>query len=314
MLARDDASDHPLHRSALLNYLTPLVAVLAMTTAGCGSGGEEVEPAPIVPLFSFAVIADTHISSNPEHETRLQRSVDWINSNVEARQVELVIVLGDIGWGEGVARSKALLDELIVPYVPLRGDNELHGSEQAFEQAYAPQYERLSQVLKGWRKAPATVWDPVGNQEVLLQNMAFSHRGVHFFALDVCVRGQEDIMSEFGVLNDYEGGTLPWFERELPLLDPTARDSVIMLTHIPMFLGAFDADEMKAIEDLVAPYDNQVYANLAGHLHFNYERESKGFDVFVTDAVWDDDNVVRMIEVSGNGEVYEYDHEVVVVP
>ena len=83
---------------------------------------------------------------------------------------------------------------------------------------------------------------------------------------------------------------------------------------MPIFLGAFDADEMDAIEGVVAPYADQDYANLAGHIHFDYEQQSEGFEVYATDAVWDDVKTVRMIQVSGNGEAYEYEHEIVVVP
>ena len=35
--------------------------------------------------------------------------------------------------------------------------------------------------------------------------------------------------------------------------------------------------------------------------------------MFVTDAVWDDDNTLRLVHVSGNGKRFEYTHEKVTV-
>ncbi|MGB2866700.1 MAG: hypothetical protein WBC05_25440, partial [Sedimentisphaerales bacterium] len=49
--------------------------------------------------FSFAVIADPHISGNPDHIAKFETAIDWIISNKESKDIELTFVLGDIAWG-----------------------------------------------------------------------------------------------------------------------------------------------------------------------------------------------------------------------
>ncbi len=292
-------------------------AVLALVIAsGCGDETTAAAP-PFQPLFSLAVLADPHIASDPEHDQRLSAAVEWINDNAAARQIELVVVLGDVGWGAGLPRSRELLDELDLPYVPLIGDNEVHvGDDETFHNTYQSQYEQLASVLDDWRKAPTPVYHPQAEEDAWLQNVAFSHRGVHFFGLDWCVRGAEDeFAGEFGDLNDFSGGTWPWFEQELEQTEPALPESIVMLTHIPMMIGLFFADEMAALAELLGPRAEHVYANLAGHVHGELEWpvEEAGYTVYTTDATWDDEITVRVIRVDSNGTALAYQHENVVV-
>ena len=90
--------------------------------------------------------------------------------------------------------------------------------------------------------------------------------------------------------------------------------SVILLSHIPMMLGAFDHPEIDALEGLMLPAVDHVYANLAGHIHFDMFSEEPGWEVYTTDATWDDDDTVRLIEVRRNGSERTYVHELVSVP
>ena len=297
--------------------LVGVAAALSWATGTVGCSDDTSDPAepPLEPLFSLAVIADPHIASVPDHEERLAAAVAWLDEHAQAQQIELVLVLGDIGWGAGLEQAKLLLDELDLLYLPIVGDNEIHaGDDQAFDTTYQPQYQLLNDGLDHWRQASVPVWDPEAEMDAWLQNLAFDYRGLHFFALDLCIRGDDTIMGEFGDLHDFSGGSWTWFEEQLSALEPTRGESIILLSHIPMFLGLLDTEEMPKVDALLEPMGDYVYANLAGHTHGNLMREGAGFDVYVTNATHDDDNTIRLIEVQGNGQRFAYTHRLVVVP
>ena len=60
---------------------------------------------------------------------------------------------------------------------------------------------------------------------------------------------------------------------------------------------------------------DRVAGAYSGHLHLDFEESvlDGGYEVFITDATWDDDNRVRVVEVWGNGERFEYTQELVTV-
>ncbi|MBW2458050.1 MAG: metallophosphoesterase [Deltaproteobacteria bacterium] len=296
-----------------LAALAALACVLGAT--GCSDAADEPGEPALESLFTLAVITDSHIASVPDHVDRLTAAIDWIDEHADAQSIELVLVLGDIGWGPGLAQAKELLDTLAVPYVPLVGDNEVHaGDDESFHTTFSPQYEVLDGVVDRWRRAPLPVFDPEADMDAWLQNLAFTYRGVHFFALDLCIRGDDTIMGEFGDLHDFPGGSFTWFAEQLASLEPSLGESIVLLSHIPMFLGALDTEEMPVVDALLEPQGAFVYANLAGHLHGNLLREGSAFDVYVTDATHDDDNTIRLVEVQGNGQRFAYAHTLVVVP
>lgn len=288
--------------------------VLGGVVAGCGE--EAAAVAPPERLFTLAVLADPHITTDEDRADRLAAAVAWVNEGLQREQIELCVVLGDIGWDGALPASKSLLDALQVPYVPVLGDNEIvFDSEAAFDETYAPQYEALAAELTGWRRAPTPVEHPSTGADAWLQNAAFEHRGVHVLMLDWNVRGQEGILSEFADVHDFAGGTLPFLQAELASVEATAHgESVLMLSHVPMMLGAFDTVEWAALGAVVRPRANLVAANLAGHLHGNLTREGDDFDVHVTDATWDDEVTVRLVRVWRDGKRMSYEHELVTVP
>ena len=260
-------------------------------------------------LFSFAILVDPHITTVVEHEQRLKAAVKWINDNASSRSIEVVLVLGDIGWGQGLPKSKELLDQLQMPYVPLIGDNEVAADDdETFEQVYRPQLDALGSQLDNWRSASVPVTHPLANVQVWLQNAAFSHRGVHFFTLDWCVRGVKGALAEFGDLNDYTGGSWPWLQTELAevVAAEPADHSIVLFSHIPMMLGMFDTIEWPMIGEVFEPHADLVWANYAGHLHGTLEMVGAGFKTLITDATWDDQNTVRLVEVLGNDSRFAY--------
>ena len=77
-----------------------------------------------------------------------------------------------------------------------------------------------------------------------------------------------------------------------------------------------DGAELAAITLLTEPLEDFVAANYAGHYHVDYEHtpEDAGYDVFVTDALWDDVVTVRVVEVWGDAAGFEYVQDLVEVP
>ncbi|MBI4952000.1 MAG: hypothetical protein HY908_08200 [Myxococcales bacterium] len=292
-----------------------LLVVSQSALGGCAADEPVVPEPPLEPLFAFAVLAAPHIVNDVEREARLAAAVAWIDAVPHDPPIELVLVLGDIGWGGGLARAKALLDELSVPYVPLVGDNEIHeGDDDTFATVFEPRYAALATELEGFRRAPVPVAHPTSAEPAWLENAAFEHRGVRFFALDWCVRGVAGALGEFGDLHDFTGGTLPWLAGELPAPADALPGSIVLASHIPTFLGLFDHAEMDALTALFAPLDAAIYAAIAGHLHGNLTMDGPGHPALATDAVFEDQVTVRRFDVLGNGARFAYVDELVVVP
>lgn len=310
----------PAHRPRAARDRTAATAVLLAATvawAGCGAASDAAPDArPVQPLFTIAVVADCHLTTNPDRATRLAEAIAWINAQAQARHIELVVVVGDIGWGPGVQAGRDLLETLAMPYVPLIGDNEIHGgSEQTYDTVYAPHYAELATTLDGFARAPLPVRDPAGGADRYLQNVSFDYRGLHVVGLDFNDRETVDLGGELGVLHDYPGGTLPWLARSASTYAGRDDDSVLMFSHIPMHQGAFDQAEMTALRGLLAPYKGKVFGNFAGHVHVAYEAPVEDlYDVYVTAATWAGDLSIRLIDVGHDGAAFVNSTEIVVIP
>jgi hypothetical protein len=271
--------------------------------SGVPDTGEVVET-EAVPAFSFGIIADPHVTGEGEHLDRLHAAVAHLASVHADAPLEFVVVLGDIAWRDGWDDASSALDALPVPWVPIQGDNPIQvGEEQGFITAFGPQLDHLAAGLDGWQHLPSPVDDPIYEQ-VWLTNIAFEVDGVTFVGLDWNSRDTETILGETPDLFDVEGGTLPFLES---VLEQTAATDglagrVITLTHMPMMWGPgfFTVDEVAVMESRIGPYSDLLLANLAGHLHGNgsTEWEALDMDVHVTDAPWDDENLVRVAHIS----------------
>lgn len=273
---------------------------------------------PFERLFTFAVVTDPHVTGEGENRERLAAAVAWIEQEAGPRSIELVLVTGDVAWGAGLDLARQTLDGLSVPYVPLIGDNEVQaGDEAAFEATFGPVHEALAGVLDDWRKAESPVWHGEAGADVWLQNLSFAYRGVRFVGLDLCARGVSGIMGEIGAYDDIPGGTPAFLAAELEESAATqGAEGVVLASHIPMHDGAFVVDEMETLVALLAPYGDFVHADYAGHVHVNYEWSlaDDGYEIHVTDATWDDEVDLRLVEVQGNGSAFAYTQELIVVP
>ena len=138
--------------------------LLAMACSGGGNDTpkdtqETASPGPMTHRFSFAIIADPHIAGTKDHEVRLAAAVDWVNDHAVERDIQLVLVLGDIGWGEGLPRSLELLSELQMSWVPIIGDNVvISGQDAEFAEVFADQYAQLADTLEDWERQETPAW------------------------------------------------------------------------------------------------------------------------------------------------------------
>ena len=268
--------------------------------------------------FSMAVLADPHVVGPGEHADRLAAAVDWIATQVEARDIQLVIVLGDICWGEGFEIAHDTLSRLSIPWVPIMGDNVVAaGQSSTFHATFDAQLERLATQTIHFERQPAPIYNPERSEDNWLQNIAFDFNGLRFLGVDWSSREDHPFWSETPDLHDFEGGTWPWLTAQLSQTEGRAIDSVILLSHMPLFEGGggLTVEEADKVVSAFYPRRDSLWANLAGHLHWNASDtwHRAGIEVHVTDATWDDANTVRMIDVSGNGLGFTYKHELVEV-
>jgi hypothetical protein len=268
--------------------------------------------------FSMAIVADPHVTGPGEHEDRLNAAVDWILANASSRDIQLVAVLGDICWGSGFDIAHTSLDRLNMPWVPIMGDNVVVAGESSiFYDTFDAQLNQLETQLTNFERQPAPVYNPEMDEDNWLQNIAFDHEGVRFLGADLNSREDHPLWSETPDLHDFEGGTWPWLTAQLDQLEGRPSDSVILLSHMPLFEGggSLTADEADTVVEAFYPRRDALWANLAGHLHWSASDiwTRAGIEVHVTDATWDDENTIRMIDVSGNGMRFVYEHELVVI-
>lgn len=316
----------------MLRAMLPLL-LLACTSAPSGGPGDtgdpgdlldgggadtgQVDPGPVEPLFSYALVADPHVTGPGDRVDRLVQALQWVEAEREARDIELVFVLGDIAWADGWEEAVTALQTLSVPWMPVQGDNPIQvGEEPGFEQHFGAQLAQLGEALPGWSRAPLPVDDPVNGGQAWLQNYGFDHQGVRFIVLDWNSRVIGGAWGEMPDLHDFEGGTLPFLRQELDGLDADGLDErVVLLTHMPMIQGpgSFDVAEGKVLIDLLGPRADLVAANHAGHLHGSAEGDwpECGMLVDTTDATWDDVVSVRIVSVGQDRVKLHYDNVVV---
>jgi hypothetical protein len=279
--------------------------------------------------FSFAVIADPHVSGSPEHKAKFETAVNWIISNRESKDIELTFVLGDIAWGgtkgnRNLATAKKILDRLTdneITYIPVIGDNEVQsGCEKEFQEVFGPHFKRLSGILGNWRKASI----PVDGK--YLQNFSFDYKGCHFVCPDFVSRKAGD---EGGELHDFAGGSWRWFKNDIEQCPKPKNENIVIMTHIGMFHTGFDfADkfvfsesEMDKVKGFLGNYKDNVDSNYAGHLHLNwYVPVWSGlfvplYHVRVTDETWSELQwpesqepglTVRWVRVDNSGPKISY--------
>jgi len=283
--------------------------------------------------FSFAVIADPHVSRNPGHKAKFAKAVEWIIDNRESKDVELVIIVGDIAWGgprndRNLKKAKAILDNLNdagIPYIPLIGDNEVEtGCEKEFNEVFGGQYRHLASTMANWQKAAIPV------RGKYLQNFSFDHKGCHFVCADFASRKVGD---EGGELHNFEGGTWRWLKNDIEKCSKRKKENIVIMTHIGMFRTGFEVadrylfskSEMKMIKGFFSTYAEYVDSNYAGHIHQNWQSLvwtgllNPIYHVRVTDETWygtrwpesnDNEITVRWVRVDNSGSTISYSQHI----
>jgi hypothetical protein len=304
----------------------PVDAAVGWDVAGDGSDATTDLPTDattVVPeakgAFAFVILADLHITDEGELYQKSVAAVQWLNAHAAERNIQVVLVLGDIGYGEGVARSRDLLNQLSMPYVPIIGDNEFHhGDQELFDQVFSANDATVTQVLSNYQRVPAPTTD-AGGTKYWFQSVAFDLGGVRFLGVDTGPRNDGKITGEQGDLHDFPGGTWPWFAQQIQNLGARPDESVVLFSHNPLHLfpGGLDVNEMAKVNALVGPVGNLVYGAFGGHYHFDWQDVQKdaGYETFVTASPWAGETVrLRLVTVTGQGDHFAYAHELVDVP
>lgn len=309
--------------------LPPLLATLLACTSPADdpaddtgrtpTDGGAVDPGTPIFAFSYALLADPHVTATGDHQERLQQAVAWIGEQTDARSIALTFVLGDVAWNDGFTPAIDALDALPMPWLPVLGDNPIQSQDEAaWHDAFDPQLQALGATLPGWTRATTPVANPVEGGTSLLQNYAFDHDGLRFVTLDINSRELGTLWGETPDLHDFDGGTLPFLAAELEGAGEGLDERMVLLSHMPMISGpgSFDVAESEVLEDLLGPHADLVYGNHAGHLHGNGEDEwaACGLHVDTTDAVWDDVITVRMVEVWQDAVSVHFVEELVELP
>ena len=270
--------------------------------------------------FAMAVIADSHLGGSDAPAERLTMAVDWINTHRQARQIEIVPVLGDIAWGDGLWPARTRLDALEVPYIPVMGDNEVaFGDEMTFAEVFAPQLDVLAAEFEDWRVGGGLTYNPVHDQQSHFQTYAFRHHDLEFLVLDWASRSTHKVLSEMADRHDFTGGVWPWFTEYLRELETGLDHRVVMLTHNPMYMGVggFNVDDFNAVAEETIGQRDAIWANLAGHLHYGDTIDlgpEAGYDVHLIDALWDDVMTIQVIDVYRDANGFVFEQENITVP
>lgn len=296
-----------MQRSFGLLLLVALLSLVSLAAAPCSTE----------PSFSIAIIADPHLAGDPSYEAMLTKGVDWINSNREAERIELVAVVGDIGWPMSyLQKGKEILDRLNMPYLPLIGDNEIQGgSQDDFQTVFAPQYEKLSTQLPNWKKAALPVIDPATGKNLGLNNFSFDYKGLRLIGLDWASRVIGGWESEQAELWDIPGGTLGWLQSEIASSPTDRAENIVMLSHHAMHTNpaSFSAEDYNTIAGVTGPQSDQVALSIAGHYHiyFNEPMALGGYDVRCIGAIHVNPSTLSVFEVFDNGSEFSYNENII---
>lgn len=275
-------------------------------------------------VFSFAIVADPHVANDSPAEgngLRQQVALDWIEDEADDRGIEFVLVVGDVAWGKGLDWVPEVYADFPLPIVPIIGDNELKNDEERFWNEFQEVWDGNADDLDDFELADAPVDYPDARTgKAWFTNLAFSWKGIRFLGLDWASRVGTGILSELAELHDIEGGSFEWFETQLNALEPGPRERVVVFTHNPMLteVGGFPTAEADRLKTMVDPWLDQIAAAHGGHLHIDSDilvgdGGMDGYEVVLTDATWDDDVRVLVVDVIGEGDRYAYTYEKITV-
>lgn len=300
--------------------------------------------------FSFVHLTDLHIGEGsadygtPGYDDAppagdvgvpaqlLRKQVDWINANLNAYNIDFVIVTGDLtqsGEKSEFLKAKEILDSLHVPYVPILGNHDVWPytdsleaaspiGDQYFKEIFASTFSNLQSVMPGWNNGTrlVRVWNPEHSCYSYFQNFSFSYGGYHFVCSDFVTRGHA--LSGSGAnpeadLHNFTGGTWPWFKSRYDSFPHENRDDILIFAHHPLTkdpwngIYSFSYGEYNTVASFLNNSSHKYNTGLfnAGHMHRNsaYNIKTLGFPPSTicpgieTNAAKNDGGHLRVIKV-----------------
>jgi 3',5'-cyclic AMP phosphodiesterase CpdA len=298
--------------------------------------------------FSFAILTDTHLGEGehdhgsagwddeggdggPNGEV-LSQAVAQVNALAEQRDdLHFVVVLGDLT--DSAERSELMaahdtLAALTLPWFPLLGNHDTwpytwDETGEVFTEAESPLGDSIfwevfaDTFTQRSAEFPSLVvaepgLDPEQGQDRPLVNFAFDHCGARLLAFDSNTRvnaGSDDPgIGPEAALNDYDGGTWPWLQRELTSDATAGATRVIALSHHPV-VGAgrytFSEEDFSTIEDFLDQHalGPRIGAFFGGHIHLDTVLEGPAGVPVVLSAATKDGREPMVVSVSAQGEV-----------
>ena len=107
-----------------------------------------------------------------------------------------------------------------------------------FDEVFTPQYELLATEFDNFERGAIEVYNPVYEKDVWLNNLSFDYRDLHWVGLDWISRHPNSMLAELADLNDFEGGSYPFFEHDLATLDAGPDENVLLFRAPPDEPGA----------------------------------------------------------------------------
>ena len=304
--------------------------------------------------FSIGLITDIHYGHPYGLESniiRLKAAVKYINKIRDEENLKLVGILGDIAWSsiEYIERAKNELDKLVIPYVPLVGNNDVNrwsGGDKAFHTVFKPQYELLSIILEGWEKTPLPLVEPGTTQELYLQNYAYDFHGLRIICCDWSSRVGKTrhlLLEHHAHLYNFEFGSWSFFTKQFITYanntynnTPRKLNSFLAFSHEAMHVSpgypllkfdilAFPVSQFNIITLFTKLYSQYFAYNFAGHYHFPWhEYVTKGkYQIICVNSLKPLIDAVKfifykprigMIRVIPKSDRFEYKFSILVVP
>ncbi len=332
----------------LIIALLPLLGCPSADTAAAGD--PDSHPPQESCAFSFVILTDTHIGEGvPDYgtegwddgpggsetspaEAELIRAVEQTNALAAGDDPPaFVVVLGDLtGSGERseLLRTRELLDELTLPWLPLLGNHDAwpyawDASSESWNQAdsavgdafvqevFEDSFAQAAAVLPSLVLAPSVVESSIGRDTPFV-TFAWSHCGLRFVALDTNSRtpapGDEPGIGPEADLFTGDGAPWSWMIDDLTTGPGSSAETAVVFAHHPFTnseLLSFRGPDFQRIEaDLEAHgLDSRIAAFFGGHLHVQTELEGPlGLPVVLTGATKEGAEP-RVIRVSEQGEL-----------